>query len=75
MPARKVKAKPVGNVTPICGPTSLEVPLYPRSAQMLLDILEDTLYAKSGVPTYALIDLDNLRHQLRAHLQRVAIGE
>ena len=75
MPARKVKAKPGANVTPICGPTSLEVPLYPRSAQVLMDILAAEATCWEREPQYVRTDLDNFHHQLRAHLQRVAIGE
>ena len=74
MPARKVKANPIGNVTPICGPTSLEVPLYPRSAQWLLDLLSRSPIYPSE-PPYVRTDLDNFHHQLRAHLQRVERGE
>jgi len=59
---------------PASGPVILEVHLYPRSAQALLDLLKDTAYP-DGLPLYAVIDLDNLRNHLRAHLQRVARGE
>ncbi len=58
--------------------TTLDVPLYPRSATLLLDILEaaTTPEAKlEGEPKYVLIDICNFRNQLAAHLQRVALGE
>ena len=56
---------------PAVDPTTLDVPLYPRSAQALLDLLEERV---PGHPQYVEIDLDNFRNQLRAHLQRVAQG-
>ena len=59
---------------PTSDPVILEVSLYPRSAQALLDMLESNPYPP-GLPLYAAVDLDNLRNQLRAHLQRVARGE
>lgn len=58
-------------------PVALEVRLYPRSASVLLDVLEQACgpcsYV-SGQPQYVRVDIDNFRNQLRAHLQRVAIG-
>lgn len=59
---------------PSADPATLSVPLYPRSAQVLLDLLEDHPYSTEQLPLYVVIDLDNLRNQLRAHLQRVALG-
>jgi len=59
---------------PTHGLAVLDVPLYPRSAQVLLDILEEAPYSRMGLPRYVLTDLDNLRNYLRSHLQRVALG-
>lgn len=57
-------------------PHSFEVPLYPRSASVLLDMLEqyEQLPSMATLPGYVLIDVANFTNQLRAHLQRVAIG-
>jgi hypothetical protein len=51
---------------------ALEVRLYPRSADVLVGILENA--ALGPVPQYVAIDIGNFLNQLRAHLQRVAIG-
>lgn len=59
--------------TPHGAPTDLMISLYPRSAQTLLDLLEDTLQPE-GTPLYVITDLDNIRNLLTAHLQRVAQG-
>lgn len=57
--------------------TTLDVVLYPRSAMYLLDRLEEMTAPKKmeGLPQYVVIDVCNLRNQLAAHLQRVALGE
>lgn len=63
---------------PTSPPAQLVVPLYPRSASLLLDILEDATRPESKlgeVPNYVVIDICNFRNQLAAHLQRVALGE
>lgn len=53
---------------------TLEVPLYPQSAQQLLDIVSAWEPTES-TPPFVLIDVHNFRNQLRAHLQHVAQGD
>ena len=60
--------------TPVGDSTTLDVPLYPRSASVLLGILESNAAVIELQPQYVAIDLDNLRNMLRAHLQKVAQG-
>lgn len=64
------------DVCPTHGLAELAVPLYPRSAQVLLDMIEqfEQLPSMATLPGYVLIDVANFRNQLAAHLQRVAIG-
>lgn len=58
-------------------PYVFAVPLYPRSASVLLEILErpDVTLDYGLHPQYVCIDIDNFRNQLIAHLQRVALGD
>lgn len=59
-------------------PTTLDVPLYPRSAQALYDLIEQARVLTGvldGAPHYVLTDIANFHNRLRSHLQRVAIGE
>lgn len=65
MPARKI----------VPAPATLDVPLHPRSAQILLDAMEQVCQQLDDEPQYVVIDLCNLRNHLQAHLQRVALGE
>lgn len=59
----------------IADPTTLDVPLYPRSAHVLLTALESINRRElEREPQFVQIDIDNFRNQLRAHLQRVAQG-
>jgi hypothetical protein len=63
------------------GVVTLDVPLYPRSADLLLPFAEraaaeaERLFAAGALPQHVLIDVCNFRNQLAAHLQRVARGE
>ena len=65
------------NPLPRTPATELVVSLYPRSATYLLDKLEEMTKPETmvGEPKYVVIDVCNLRNQLAAHLQRVALGE
>lgn len=71
----KVKVKTTtrdADQAPVCGPSTLALSLYPRAAQALLDMLENNAYPHP-LPLYAVVDLDNVRNLLRAHLQHVAV--
>jgi len=71
----------VAEQLPASGPTTIDVPLYPRSARLLHDAvaaLADRIEAENAIgtqPNYVLTDICNFRNHLAAHLQRVAIGE
>jgi hypothetical protein len=62
---------------PDADPTTLEVPLYPRSAHLLqVYVSMATDVARyDQEPPYVQIDLANFRNQLLAHLERVAVGD
>lgn len=64
---------------PSSNATTLPVDLHPLSAHILLDMLEQADIVlpawRANAANYVAIDIDNFRNQLRAHLQRVAIGE
>jgi len=60
------------------GAKELPVTLYPESAHVLLQLIEqaqELTGLMAGAPSHVLIDIDNFTNQLRAHLQRVARGE
>lgn len=60
------------------GAVTLDVPLYPASAHVLLQLIEqaqELTGLMAGAPRHVIIDIDNFTNQLRAHLQRVARGE
>jgi hypothetical protein len=57
---------------------TFEVPLRPRSADVLLRLIEAAkglTDLTAGEPAAVLIDIDNFTNHLRAHLQRVAEGD